>query len=268
MTSWEFLCFTKTNYPQSDDLSVAKLRSVVMQSIKTPTTVYRPHNRALFLAVLYTIIFIFWGLFSVISSLINPDHSIARPILAATLFGAFWGTWTILGIYSIFESQRKKIICDNDTIIIHSLLSSKRVPLETIHSVQLDGFHKFGRISIDCDLGVIKLLLRDYAPEDRRCIAQFLIQQLPLAMQNEVNEILQPANTIASPLTWQLYTRLGLLLCLCTVPSFYFWIITDQHYLLASICFLLIGASVCFILAFSKRSKSLLINKKKTLGNN
>ena len=163
-----------------------------------------------------------------------------------------------IGIYSIVESQRKKIICDNDTITIHGLLSSKRVALETIHSVQLDGLHKFGRISIDCDLGVIKLLVRDYAPEDRRSIAQFLIQKLPLAMQNEVNEILQPANTIASPLTWQLYTRLGLVLSLCAVPSFYFWTFTDQHYLLASIFFFLIGASGCFTLAYNKKSKALL----------
>ena len=122
------------------------------------------------------------GIASVFVAVTNADGSFKQPILAAFLFGVFWGAFTFLGIYLWVFSRKYRLEITEDTIEQSGVFTQRRIAIGRIQNVKWRNWPQGGSIKLRTEDSQMSIELG--TSDSREQLIQFLHAVIPLNAQS------------------------------------------------------------------------------------
>ena len=94
--------------------------------------VYRQPKSALLIAIVCLVFFPLMTAAGVALPPMNPDGSFARPVLAAIVFGCFWGGWSVSSVYLPIAYLRVRLYTSDVVVRQVGVVRSRTVALAAI----------------------------------------------------------------------------------------------------------------------------------------
>ena len=148
--------------------------------IKLPLTLEaRPNFKRT--GVCCTFFFFVMGAFSVFVAATNADGSFANPILAACIFGAFWGAFTLLGVYLWRFSNKYRLEITEDAIEQIGVFTQRRISLLQIENAKWRNRPQGGSIKL---IGLLdKMSIELGTTGSREWLIEHLRSKIPVDKQ-------------------------------------------------------------------------------------
>ncbi|MHC4875156.1 MAG: hypothetical protein ACYTGL_01580 [Planctomycetota bacterium] len=128
--------------------------------------------------ILCTVAFVAMGTFSVVVALVNEDGSIARPLLAAFLFGVFWSAFSLLGILLLVTHHRYRLFLGEQRIKQVGCIRSVQVAIDDIHSAEWQTHPPAGSLRVNTGHERFRIRFESFSAADRELVITFLREHL------------------------------------------------------------------------------------------
>ena len=132
-------------------------------------------------AVCGTVFFSIFGAVCVFVAATNADGSFANPILAACVFGAFWGAFILLGIYLWLFSCKYRLEITENAIEQFGVFSHRRISTHKIQNAKWRNWPQGG--SIKLRTGDSQMSIELGTSDSRELLIQFLHAEIPMSKQ-------------------------------------------------------------------------------------
>ena len=128
-----------------------------------------------------TLFFFAMGAFSVFIAATNADGGFANPIMAACIFGVFWGAFTLLGLYLWRFAHKYRLEITEDTIEQIGVFTQRRIPLLQIENAKWRNWPQGGSIKL---IGLCERMSIELGTTgSREWLIEHLRSKLPLDRQ-------------------------------------------------------------------------------------
>lgn len=148
-----------------------------MRTEKVPpceTACFRPRPYFRNVGMVCTIVFSVMGLVSVFAAYFNVDHSFARPLLAASLFGVFWSCFVLLGCWLILFSRRYHLSIDGNLVRQIGVICDRSLLLSQVNEMRWRRYPAGGSVRFATLTDVMKIDFGNFVSEDRNQLISLL----------------------------------------------------------------------------------------------
>ena len=121
------------------------------------------------------------GAVSVFVAATNADGSFERPLLAACIFGVFWGAFTLLGIYLWLFSRRYSLRITDDSIEQVGVFTKRRISLHKLQNAKWRNWPQGGSIKLTTSDS--RLAIELGTTDSRDSLIEFLHGRIPMSIQ-------------------------------------------------------------------------------------
>ncbi len=128
--------------------------------------------------ILCTVAFVAMGIFSVVVALMNEDGSIARPLLAAVLFGVFWSAFSLLGILLLITHHRYRLFLGEQRIKQVGCFRSIQISIDDIHTAEWNTHPPAGSLLVNTSDKRFRIRFDSFTAADREVVITFLREHL------------------------------------------------------------------------------------------
>lgn len=139
----------------------------------------RPYYKRV--AICCTVFFLVMGVFSVFVAATNADGSFESPLLAASIFGVFWGAFILLGIYLWLFSRRYRLEITEDAIEQIGVFTKRRVSFHELQNAKWRNWPQGG--SIKLTTADARLSIELGTTDSRDSLIDFLHGRIPTSIQ-------------------------------------------------------------------------------------
>jgi hypothetical protein len=148
---------------------------------KQSERVYRQRKVNWYLGLVGLVVWTCMAGTGIVMSLLNPDGSVSRPVLAAVFCGCFFGAFALLSLYLIVAYYRTSLSTSDATIRHHGVLGSKTLPVTDITRAVWRSWPRGGSLVLHT---TDERLAVEFGPyEDSRDLAAFMRATLPEEVQ-------------------------------------------------------------------------------------
>lgn len=124
------------------------------------------------------VVFSLMGSASVIAAILNVDGSFRRPLLAACIFGGFWGCLCLVGVWMILIYLRHELHIDSGNVRHRGGLFSGSVCVSRLTAATWKSFTREGSLTLHESSGSVKVAFGNYTYEERRELIRFFREAL------------------------------------------------------------------------------------------
>ena len=121
------------------------------------------------------------GAVSVFVAATNADGSFERPLLAAWIFGVFWGAFTLLGIYLWLFSRRYRLRITDDAIEQIGVFTKRQVSFHQLQQAKWRNWPQGGSIKLTTSDS--RLAIELGTTDSRDSLIEFLHGRIPMSIQ-------------------------------------------------------------------------------------
>jgi hypothetical protein len=121
------------------------------------------------------------GAVSVFVAATNADGSFERPLLAACIFGVFWGAFTLLGIYLWLFSRRYSLRITDDAIEQIGVFTKRRITFHKLQNAKWRNWPQGG--SIKLTMSDSQMAIELGTTDSRDSLIEFLYGRIPVSIQ-------------------------------------------------------------------------------------
>lgn len=137
----------------------------------------RPHARNV--GVACVVFFSVVGFASVYTAYLDVDGSIPRPMLAASIFGVFWGFWVLLSAWLILLYRRYRLDVSEVAVRQRGVLLDRTISLDTVQTVKWRKFPKGGSVRLEGIDEKLSIEFGNFVSDQRDELIEFLWSKLP-----------------------------------------------------------------------------------------
>lgn len=127
--------------------------------------------------------FLSFGVFSVGAALLDMDKPFPQPLLAAAVFGGFWGGMASLSLFLVVEYRRTRLLVSTDHVGLVGVFRSKAMTYDEIVKARWRKFPAGGSLVLRDGRQRIVVSFHDYPKGDRPRLVEHFRRQIPLAAQ-------------------------------------------------------------------------------------
>ena len=131
------------------------------------TDCYRMRSHFRNVGLICTAFFAVVGLVTTFAAYFNVDGSVARPKLAALIFGLFWSAFTLLGIWLLLLYHRYRLYFNDSSLRQVGVLRNKQAQLNLIDQMKWRRYPQGGSIRITGSFGVLTIELGNFESRQR-----------------------------------------------------------------------------------------------------
>jgi len=142
---------------------------------------YRLSKGILAIGLLTTPFFAAMGVFGVLVSVL--DDSSPHPVAAALLFGCFWGSWTVLGLWVILAYLRERVIVGSGCFQIVDCFQTRTADVAAISRAIWKSRPNGGMLLMFTRVGKMKIYFGNYEPTDRAELIRYFRRTVPADRQ-------------------------------------------------------------------------------------
>ena len=139
---------------------------------------YRHSRHMLEMGLVSVVVFSLMGSASVIVAILNVDGSFRRPLLAACIFGGFWGCLCLVGVWMILVYLRHELHIDSGNVRHRGGLFSGSVCVSRLTAATWKSFTREGSLTLHESSGSVKVAFGNYTYEERRELIRFFREAL------------------------------------------------------------------------------------------
>lgn len=159
----------------SSDL-VLKGCCMLAESQQKTARLYRHSQHMLEMGLVSVVIFGLMGVGSVTAAILNVDGSFRNPILAACIFGGFWGCLCLVGLWMILIYYRHELHIDSGNVRHRGGLLIGSVCLSRLTCATWKSFT--GCLTLHDGSGSVKVAFGNYTHEEQRELIRFFREAL------------------------------------------------------------------------------------------